>query len=145
MALYFIRHAETLGNVANLWVGRKDEGITKCKKTARGIATSQLKPPCVRVSENLQERDFGRFEGEIKTDEHRKLLEQDPSVESLTSIKSRLGEVMVEADSLPGDILLVSHSAVFRCLIENMHYVSIPERRSLDNLEYVRLVHKQIR
>ncbi|SEA52361.1 histidine phosphatase family protein [Marinobacterium iners] len=168
MALYFIRHAQTLGNAANVWVGRKDESITaagivalnntaeklsaiefnhiytsplqRASETAAAIAqTQRLKlEPKVRIG--LQERDFGVFEGKAKTSEHRNSLDQDASVELHTSMCERLYPVMKEVAALQGNTLLVSHSAVFKCLVEHMGYVAKPEKISLNNLEYVQLI-----
>lgn len=167
MPLYFIRHAQTPGNAANVWVGRKDEGITaagivalnntakklsaiefnyiytsplqRASETAAAIAQMQRLVPKPRVRIGLQERDFGVFEGKAKTPEHRNSLDQDASVELHVSMCKRLAPVMEEVATLQGNILLVSHSAVFKCLVEHMGYTTKPEKTSLDNLEYVQL------
>lgn len=167
MPLYFIRHAQTPGNAANVWVGRKDESITaagivavnntakklsaiefnyiytsplqRARETAAAIAQMQRLKLEPKIHIGLQERDFGVFEGKAKTPEHRNSLDQDASVELYVTMFERLAPVMVEVTALQGNILLVSHSAVFKCLVEHMGYRTKPEKASLDNLEYVQL------
>lgn len=166
--LYFIRHAPTQGNLNNVWVGHQDEPIAKaCLKqlddvatelasikfdkiytspllraldTAKYIARKQIHKPEIIIKPLLQERDFSEFEGIYKTPEARAKLEMSASVESLESVKNRLLSVIPILLKKEENNLIVSHSAVFRCLINELKLTTQPTRQSLKNLEFVEIL-----
>lgn len=167
MSVYFIRHAQTQGNAKNIWVGRKNEPIVtlrcdelqassmelagfdfdfiycspllRARQTAEVIKQLQPRQPEIIIESGLQERDFGVFEGQLKTPERRAMLDEHPSVESILSIQKRISPIFARLYSQNKKILVVSHSAIYRCLIEHMGFDSIPVRKSLRNSEWVQL------
>lgn len=170
MAIYFIRHAQTLGNLQNVWVGRKDEDITSNGATElnstintishikfhkiyssplkRAIQTSEIikaklkHTPNIQIIENLQERDFGLFEGKLKTDTNRIQLENSIHTESMQTVADRIKPFFEHIERINDDCLVVSHSAIFRCLVQLLGYSSEPNRDNLKNSEYVRLLRR---
>lgn len=167
MSLYFLRHAQTLGNARHVWVGRQNEDLSEQGRfeaknvasslaaitidyiyaspmqralvTARIVSEKQEIPPTIEVREGLQERDFGRFQGLRKTPERRAQLDIEPSVETLASMQQRVGSVFQEITPPAGNILLVSHSAVFRCIVQTMGCTAMPAKVELANAEWVEL------
>lgn len=167
MKLYFMRHAQTPGNARHVWVGRQDEDLSeagqadlervanelgdftlnyiytsplkRALRTAEAVAERQKGLPDLRVRAALQERGFGCYEGELKTPENRARFNAEPTVETLESMQKRLGDVLNEIDALLGVMLLVSHSAVYRCLVESMGYTATPAKKQLANAEWVEL------
>ncbi len=167
MPVYFIRHAETQGNANNVWVGRKDEPIMteacsdlhasaitladldldviycspllRAKQTAEVIRQYQVNKPDIIVDASLQERDFGVFEGRVKTPKNRSRLDSHKSVETTSSIVKRIAPLFESFYSMNVNILVVSHSAVYKCLVEKMRYRATPEKSSLKNSEWVQL------
>ncbi|MBE0505965.1 MAG: histidine phosphatase family protein [Marinospirillum sp.] len=164
MAIYFMRHAQTPGNAANLWVGRKDEGLTLtgivelerqlekiidvqfsgiyCSPLERARKTAEIAKKAlgigseVQVVDALMERDFGNFEGMPKTTANRQALEGDDSVESSKALALRIEPFFHQIMKEEAHHLVISHSAVFRCLMQGP-YTSIPMRSSLENAETV--------
>lgn len=167
MALYFMRHAQTPGNAKHVWVGRQNEALTEKGKlqaqnaandlaamaidciyvsplqraltTAHIVARKQNEPPIVEIREGLQERDFGCFQGLEKTPENRIQLDIELSVETIKSMQQRLLPVLQEITALRGNVLIVSHSAVFRCLVQAMGCTASPAKVELENAEWVEL------
>ncbi len=167
MTVYFIRHAQTKGNAECVWVGRKDEPLisTNCehlrassqelasfdfdiiycspllraRQTAEYISKKQTIKPEIIIENSLKERDFGAFEGQPKTPENRGQLEKHPSVETTSSIESRIAPLFKKLFSKNLTILVVSHSAIYRCLVEKMNCRSSPDKSSLKNSEWVLL------
>lgn len=167
MSICFIRHAQTKGNAESVWVGRKDEPLIsidcedlrasslelasfnfdiiycspllRARQTAEFISKKQTIKPEIIIENSLQERDFGAFEGQPKTPENRDQLEIHPSVETTSSIESRIAPLFEKLFSQDLKVLVVSHSAIYRCLVEKMNYSSSPERSSLKNSEWVLL------
>lgn len=167
MPIYFIRHAQTQGNAKNIWVGRKNEPIVtlscdhlkassmelagvdfdliycspllRARQTAEVIKQLQPRQPEIIIEAALQERDFGVFEGQLKTPERRAMLDCDPSVESIFSLQKRIAPVFARLHLQNKKILVVSHSAIYRCLIEHMGFKSTPEMKSLSNCGWVQL------
>ena len=161
-----MRHAETELNRQNVWMGRTDHRLNqngveqaqragaamasvqlariytspllRARQTAQLVASRQAGPPLVIVLDGLIERGFGDFEGMLKTHLLRQLLEQDPTVEALHQLKARLEEVMLAIDDA-APVLVVSHSAVFKCLTQCLGYRVKPERTTISNAERVRL------
>lgn len=169
MPLYFMRHAQTPGNAKKVWVGRQNEdlseqGTVELKSVANGLATlmidyiyvspmqralstarivaeKQKGLPVVEIRESLQERDFGCFQGQKKTPENRRKLDIEPSVETLMSMRRRLAPVLREVSTIPGNVLIISHSAVYRCIIQTMGYTATSGKRELGNTEWVELLY----
>ncbi|TBU97740.1 histidine phosphatase family protein [Stutzerimonas kirkiae] len=167
MALYFLRHAQTPGNATNVWVGRNDQPLSekgrmkleqkalelsaidfalvltsplqRAHATAKAIALAQRGKVDIVVRHGLQERDFGCLEGQPKSHENRLRLQLEETVEPIESLRKRIEAVVVEAESLPGNILLVSHSAVYNCIVRTMGYRAIPARDALENLDWCEL------
>ncbi len=168
--LYFIRHAPTQGNLCNVWVGHQDEPIVEaCLKqlddvatelasikfdkiytspllraldTAKYIAKKQIHKPEIIIEPLLKERDFAEFEGVNKTPEFRAKLEMSAAVESIKSVKNRLLSVIPILLKKEEHNLIVSHSAVFRCLINELKLTTQPAKQSLKNLEFVEILKK---
>lgn len=164
--LYFIRHGETDDNRNNLWMGRKDlplnqTGIHQAKAAAKKIATlpieliitsplirarqtaeliAQQHPgaPAVRIADWLTERDFGPYEGMKKTSTNRIAMNASASVESMESLTKRIAALNNVLESHE-HLLIVSHSGVYRCLIESLGYQSSSKQNSLKNAELVSL------
>jgi broad specificity phosphatase PhoE len=164
--LYFIRHGETDDNRNNLWMGRKDlplnqtgidqaeaaaeaiaripldliltSPLLRARQTAELIAQQHPLAPDVHISEWLTERDFGPYEGMKKTSAKRIAMNASDSVESQESLIKRLAplEKMMQTHE---HLLIVSHSGVYRCLIESLGYQSASKKSRLRNAEPVSL------
>ncbi|MFJ5257695.1 histidine phosphatase family protein [Pseudomonas sp. NPDC088414] len=165
--IIFIRHGETEFNINNLWMGQTDlplneNGFDQAQLAGEklgniafeAIYTSQLKRahstaltiqrmqaghPQVIIESRFQERGFGDFEGLEKTFERRKKLEFAIGVETINSLKSRLLSGFKDIP-LEKDILIVSHSAVFRCLIENLQFSTGASVTQLGNGEFTTII-----
>ncbi|MEH6671632.1 histidine phosphatase family protein [Halopseudomonas sp.] len=165
-SLWFMRHAETDFNRYNLWMGRTDHGLNengleqarragmamsvvklafiyaspllRARQTAQIVAASQSEPPPVVLLDGLVERRFGTFEGLVKTENRRKLMESDPTVEALEVVVARLQQA-VDAIDVSGPVLIVSHSAVFQCLVKQLGFTPKPCRTRIGNAEVVEL------
>lgn len=163
--LYFIRHAATQGNLNNVWVGRKDEPIAnsslrslailaekisaiqfdciyssplqRAYQTALYIEKKQPRKPILVVEPCLIERDFADFEGVFKSEFNRGMLDSSTAVESMTSIKERLQYFLLPLIDDKKENLIVSHSAVFRCVVNEFKVITKPYKTSLKNLEWV--------
>lgn len=164
--LYFLRHAQTDFNAAGRWMGLCDEPLNsdgekqakrvakklsdvtfsylyvsplaRARQTAEIVLEEQFGSPEFIVDARLQERDFGDYEGKVKSDELRVLLESSPTVERRLHLCERLNSLMTEIVGINGDVLIVSHSAVFRALVVNMGYQTVSGVESLGNAEYAR-------
>lgn len=162
-----MRHGQTPSNARHVWVGRQDEHLSeqgrstlreaadrlayvtidyiysspmrRALATAHAVAEKQRVPPTLHLRVGLQERDFGRFQGLEKTLQNREQLDSDPSVETLASMQQRLAPVLREMATLQGNVLVVSHSAVYRCIVQTMHYTATPAKAALANAEWVTL------
>jgi broad specificity phosphatase PhoE len=167
--LYFIRHGETDDNRNNLWMGRKDHplnqtGIDQAKAAAEAIARiplgliltspllrarqtaeliAQQHPgaPAVHIAEWLTERDFGPYEGMKKTSANRVAMNTSAYVESQKSLAKRLAPLK-NVLKTHEHLLIVSHSGVYRCLIESLGYQSASKQSSLNNAELVSLTRR---
>jgi broad specificity phosphatase PhoE len=167
MAVYFLRHAQTPGNAANVWVGRNNEELSvegvamlrnqldklknipftgiysspliRALQTAEIVKRELPSAPKIHCIDALKERDFGCFEGRPKTAENRRVMEKSACVEPLHALAVRIQPVFDQLFSTEGKHLVVSHSAVFRCLILELCYFSYPARTSLKNAEFVLL------
>lgn len=162
--LYFIRHARTAGNIEGVWVGRNDQPVhpsalqelenvalqlseiefdviytsplQRAITTAQTIAKYQKKAGIPVVRDELIERDFSKFEGKLKTLKHREELESSNLIEDLASMQKRLEPFVRQQITKPEKILVVSHSAVYRFLTEQMKLVGELGRQRLNNLEW---------
>ena len=162
--LYFIRHAATDGNLRNVWVGHDDQPITPVSQielmqtavilsqinfsriytsplrraisTAKAIKQYQKSQPELLIEPALIERDFAEFEGCNKSAENRLLMEMSAAVESVEEIKNRLLPFIQPLFYSAENILLVSHSGIFRCL-RKIGLSSHHSKSNLKNLEWV--------
>lgn len=164
--LYFIRHGETDDNRNNLWMGRKDlplnqmgikqvkaaaeqlarlpieliltSPLLRARQTAELIAQQHPGAPGVSIADWLTERDFGPYEGVKKTRANRIAMNASANVESMESLTKRLSALnnVLECHE---HLLIVSHSGVYRCLIESLGYQSSSKKNSLKNAEFVSL------
>lgn len=164
--LYFIRHGETDDNRDNLWMGRKDlplnqtgvkqakaaaeeiaripielimtSPLLRARQTAELIAEQHPGGPAVRIAEWLTERDFGPYEGVKKTNANRIAMNTSASVESPESLAKRLAP-LENIFKTHEHLLIVSHSGVYRCLIDSLGYQSTSKQSSLKNAELLSL------
>jgi len=162
--LYFIRHGETDYNRNNLWMGRQDlplnrtgirqveaaaeaiariplqiimtSPLRRARQTAELIANQHPESPVIQIADWLTERDFGPYEGKLKTDTARIEMNASDCVESLEHLAKRL-RPLAEAVDAYEHLLIVSHSGVYRCLVESLGYQSPKEHKSLRNAEFV--------
>lgn len=165
MPVYFMRHAQTPGNASNVWVGRKDEALTaagikelksslndlpvkyfdfiysspltRAMQTAEIVKAELKLTPDIQIVDELKERDFGYFEGCVKTKKNRIKLDESSQAESMQALARRIAPFFKQISFKQGNHLIISHSAVFRCLTEHLGYASSPLRYSLNNSESV--------
>lgn len=161
--IVFIRHGETEYNAKGLWMGLTDEPLNKnglvqahlaaeqlnalafsriyssplkrAYETARIIHSRQLTKPELIVEKLFQERAFGNFEGLTKTATRKRKLEETFGVESMPNLQSRLLLAMSKIKTTE-NTLIVSHSAVFRCLVENLGFSVENNKNFLSNCEF---------
>lgn len=139
--IYFMRHGQTDFNKENKWMGLLDiplneDGISQaqssissikslnvdviyCSELKRAIQTSKiiankLNLPLL-IDKRLNERSLGSLEGRIKNPD---LLVNCSSLESESNISERMRAFFKD---LPKNknILLVSHSALFKIILKN--------------------------
>lgn len=164
--LIFVRHGATDFNVQQKWMGGMDmplnlEGLSQSINVAselshykfskiyssplkRAHATAleiQKQNPSapVIILNDLRERALGDFEGIEKTPENYSKMLNSNGIEPIKHLKQRLERALSNINSNEITIL-VSHSAVFRCLISEMGYRSEPVTDRLENCQYVRLL-----
>lgn len=165
MVLY-VRHGQTDYNSRNLWMGSIDSPLNKegriqaenlavelsgifidkiyssplirAYETAQFIAEKQKKSPEIVVLPGLRERCFGELEGTVKDEVARRDLALYSGVESEEDFAGRIEYTMSSIDK-DGLVLIVSHSAVFRCLIEKLGYSSTPPLEKIMNCQIVKL------
>lgn len=168
MAIYFIRHGQTDYNKKNLWMGRANfplnttglqqvhnsakvlskidfaqiysSPLLRAIQTAQCINEMQRSIKKIKMLDELSERDFGLFEGAIKTQENRTKIETSPSVEAINEITERVAVAMEVISKSAGDVLIVSHSNVYITLVNHLGYKSSPEVKYLENAQCVRLI-----
>lgn len=164
--MLYVRHGQTDYNSSNLWMGSIDsplneEGRTQAEKlatklsdvfidkiysspliraceTASFIAEKQKKSPEIVILPGLRERCFGELEGTVKDEMTRKNLAFYSGVESEGDFAQRI-EYAISSIDKNGFILIVSHSAVFRCLIEKLGYSTTPPLEVIMNCQVVQL------
>jgi len=164
--ILYIRHGQTDYNIRNLWMGSIDaklnhQGRIQAEKAAINLSSIFIKKiyssplarayetsmiiaelqntlPEIIVLPGLRERCFGELEGTCKNNETRRNLTFYSGVENEDDFKARITESMsnIEED---GTILIVSHSAVFRCMVEQLGYSTNPPTRKIMNCQFVQL------
>lgn len=92
-------------------------------KTAEIISQAQSAFPAVSIRHWLAERNYGVLEGHEKTEEQRRNPDSFKGVESALSFSHRLSPIK-NLDTQTHNILLVSHSGVFQCLITDWGFRS---------------------
>lgn len=112
--------------------------LIRAYETAMIIAGRQNTPPDIVVLSGLRERCFGELEGTCKNDEIRRNLICYSGVENEDVFRGRITESMSSIEKNE-TILIVSHSAVFRCLTEQLGYSTIPPVRKIMNGQVVQL------
>lgn len=151
--LVFIRHGETDFNKQGLWMGCTDielnaTGLTQAAdaakelatkkidviytsplkrayKTAKVIAAQQSIPPTIIILDDFKERGFGILEGTPRNQPLDDDFDQIKGVESKKTLVKRLTHGLATIEANKNRIkLIVSHGAVFHCLIHDMGYTS---------------------
>ena len=161
---YFIRHGETDYNRNNLWLGRQDHPLNqtgikqveaaaqaivriplqiiitspllRARQTAELIANQHPESPVIKIADWLTERDYGPYESMQKTDANRIAMNASCCVESLGCLAQRL-KPLAEVADVYEHFLVVSHSGVYRCLVENLGYQNQKNHTNLSNSELV--------
>lgn len=164
--ILYVRHGQTDCNNRNLWMGSIDSPLNKegriqaanaaaelsntlvdriyCSpliralETAQFIAEKQEKLPEIVILPGLRERCFGELEGTFKDKVARSDLARYSGVESEEDFLRRIECSMASIDK-DGVVLIVSHSAVFRCLIERLGYSTTPSLVKIMNCQIVQL------
>lgn len=164
--MLYVRHGQTDYNSSNLWMGSIDSPLNKegciqaenlaaelsdipidkiyssplirACETAKFVAGKQKKSPEIVILPGLRERCFGELEGTVKDELNRKNLALYAGVESEGAFARRIEYSMSSIDK-KGLILIVSHSAVFRCLIEKLGYSTTPSLEKIMNCQVVQL------
>lgn len=164
--MLYVRHGQTDYNSSNLWMGSIDSPLNKegriqaesvavelsgvfidkiyssplirAYETAQVIAEKQKKSPEIVILPGLRERCFGELEGTVKDEVARKNLARYSGVESEEDFVRRIQCSMASIDK-NGLVLIVSHSAVFRCLIEKLGYSTTPSLVKIMNCQIVQL------
>jgi probable phosphoglycerate mutase len=166
-----MRHGQTDYNFLNLWMGSTDvplnsvgvhQSIVAAKKissvniskiyvspllrareTADIVADFQINKPEIIVVDGFRERCFGAFEGQLKDEAKRVLMADAPDVESLDLFDIRIRQAFSLIDA-GKNVLIVSHSAVYRHVLEHFGWCRSAEPASIGNCEFVRLVTQQV-
>ncbi|WP_160320651.1 histidine phosphatase family protein [Pseudomonas asplenii] len=164
--ILYVRHGQTDCNSSNLWMGSIDSPLNKegriqaenvatelsgifidkiyssplvrAYETAQFIAEKQKKLPEIVILPGLRERCFGELEGTVKDEVTRRNLALYSGVESEGDFAGRIEYSMSSIDK-NGLVLIVSHSAVFRCLIEKLGYSTTPSLERIMNCQIVQL------
>jgi len=164
--MLYVRHGQTDYNSSNLWMGSIDSPLNKegriqaesaaaelsgvfidkiyssplirAYETAQFIAEKQKKSPEIVILPGLRERCFGELEGTVKDEVARRNLARYSGVESEEDFVRRIQCSMASIDK-NGLVLIVSHSAVFRCLIEKLGYSTTPSLVKIMNCQIVQL------
>ncbi len=112
--------------------------LIRARQTATIIAEHHPHSPPVQVEYWLTERDFGPYEGLRKTEAKRAEMNASAQVESLANLAERLGAIK-EVEEAYEHLLIVSHSGVYRCLIEAVGFKRPTGEKSLRNAQFVQL------
>lgn len=164
--MLYIRHGQTDYNVNDLWMGSIDaplnsQGLMQARNAAIDLSRTVIKKiyssPLVRAYETalfiadkqsilpeiivmpgLRERCFGELEGRSKSVEARNNLTSYSGVENEYCFRARILSAMNSIEKNE-TVLIVSHSAVFRCLSKELSYSVTPPVEKILNCQIVRL------
>lgn len=164
--LIFVRHGATDFNDQGKWMGSmdiplNDQGIKQARHLAielkrynlskiyssplgRAFYTAieiqkQHQSIPIAVIDELRERSLGVFEGMEKTKINYQRMLNSSSVESLQALRLRLAKAFSKINR-EETVVVVSHSAVFRCLVSELGYRPAPKLDRLDNGQYIELL-----
>ena len=112
--------------------------LRRAYSTALEIQKLQSSAPIV-VIEEFRERSLGEFEGLEKNKDNYQRMMKSNTIEPIGKLKQRLRKAIsyIAKDEVA---IIVSHSAVFRCLIGELGYHSSPAVDRLENCQYVQLL-----
>lgn len=113
--------------------------LNRAYETSMIIAGRQTILPEIIILPGLRERCFGELEGTCKNKKTRSNLIFYSGVESEDDFGMRIEDSM-SAIKEDGTILIVSHSAVFRYMIEKLGYSTNPKVRKIKNCQVVQLI-----
>lgn len=160
---YFLRHGQTEFNKNNLWTGSSDiplnaEGRREIYSSLstqldklhiefifsspllRAIQSAEIANEIFRaklaIVEGFAERSFGAFEGTLKTESSRKMLDFTDSVEKKQVFLKRIKDGILSVP-LDHNVLIVSHSGVFKGLVE-LGFGA--EKDTINNGELIKLI-----
>lgn len=164
--ILYIRHGQTDYNVKDLWMGSVDvplnehgrtqaenaamklssiiidkiysSSLGRAYETASIIASRQSIPPEIVVLPGLRERCFGELEGTFKGGRSSKDLCGLLGVEGKEEFRNRV-ESSMSVIKKNENSLVVSHSAVFQCLIGSLGYSATPNVIKIMNCQVVSL------
>ncbi|OOE54253.1 histidine phosphatase family protein [Salinivibrio kushneri] len=163
MKALYVRHGLTQYSIDNKFAGCRDIPIVglneeEMKKTRELIDKCRpeiiLSSPLIRAIQTkdeimksfnfdlsiveplLKERNFGCFEGELKTELNRDLLEKDKSVEDLTNLDIRVNKFIKKYYGM--SILVLGHSAFYRRFIIHSQSI-VKESLSCCESQYVEI------
>lgn len=160
MQFIYIRHGITQYSIENRFAGRRDiplVGVNNDYLTRSFDLVKKYKPklilhsPLLRAVQTanhfiaefnniiceplLIERDFGLFEGKVKTTNNRTMLEkQNASVESLAKVEDRAICFLHKYSHIENTFLVVGHSAFYRSLSK---VLSLPSALKLECCEAI--------
>jgi broad specificity phosphatase PhoE len=163
--LHFIRHGETDYNLQNKWMGETDihlnlrgeqqaleagnllakHGIETiyCSPLSRAIKTAEiisstLKISNVMVLDGLRERYYAEFEGIEKTPKRITKITKSSSIESMDNFAFRVRKTLQSVIWSPST-LIVSHSGVYKCIINNLNCCSGNTCVELGNAKFTKI------
>lgn len=163
--LIFVRHGATDFNVQGRWMGGIDAplnhcGIQQARNVAAQLASYSISriytSPLIRaystaveiqrqqqlapivVIDELRERSLDVFEGMEKSESNHQKMMCSNGIESLQLLARRLNNAFSQMvkDEV---VVVVSHSAVFRCLVSELGYSPASKLDRLNNGQYVEL------
>ena len=112
--------------------------LSRAQQSARIIQEFLGPNVPVKTEHWLTERALGPLEGEIKTPQNRAMLNNHEGVETIVALAARLQRVYELFDGAQ-NTLIVSHSGVYQCLIDELGLKPVPSQQHLKNAEYVTL------
>lgn len=163
--LIFVRHGATDFNVQGRWMGGIDAPLNNygmqqartlaeqlecynlsriyCSPLSRAYSTAVeiqklQRSASIVVVDELRERSLGVFEGMEKNEVNHQKMMCSNVIEPLQTLMKRLKKAFSQIE-IDETVVVVSHSAVFRCLVSELGYVSTPKVNRLDNGQYVEL------
>lgn len=119
--------------------------LIRAIQTAHHIQKKQIFHPPIIIMDGLKERGFGIFEGTAKTKESREGLKTHSTVENkvnlIKRVKRSVSDIEISLESkFPGEtVLIISHSNVFRAVMEDLGYTTTPPMKSIRNAEYIEI------